>query len=340
MKAAVLVKNGKASEAFQVQEIEDVQAKEGQVLVKSEAFGLNFADVMARNGLYREAPPLPSVLGYDFVGRVIDVGSPELNHWMGKRVAGLSRFGAYASLIATQSDGIVEISEDLDAAKATALGTQYATAYHSAFQLTQLQAGDRVLIHAAAGGVGTALVQLALWKGCTIFATAGSDEKIASLKKAGVHHPINYRKHDYEKEVSRLLAGKRLDLTFNPIAGSTFKKDLRLLGSSGRMVLFGAAERSGKKGGKWATLRFLWSMGLLMPILLMAKSRSILGVNMLKVADHRPERIGSALRDLVELLDKGIIDPKVGEIVGIEDLARAHDDLEHRRTEGKIAVKW
>ena len=340
MKAAVLVKNGKAAEAFQIKEIPDVQAKAGQVLVQSEAFGLNFADVMARNGLYREAPPLPSVLGYDFVGRVVATGSPELNYWLGKRVAGLSRFGAYAELIATQADGIVEISESLDAAKATALGTQYATAYHSACQLTKLHAGDRVLIHAAAGGVGTALVQLALWKGCTIFATAGSDEKIETLKKAGVHYPINYRKKDYESEVKRLLAGKRLDLTFNPIAGSTFKKDLRLLGSSGRMILFGAAERSGKKGGKLATLKFLWSMGLMMPILLMAKSRSIMGVNMLKVADHRPERIGAALQDLVELMNQGIIDPKVGEIVGINDLARAHDDLEHRRTEGKIAVKW
>lgn len=340
MKAAVLKKIGKASEAFEIREVEDPKPKDGEVLVKIEAFGLNFADVMARNGLYREAPPLPSILGYDFVGRVIETTHKDQEHLLNKRVAGLSRFGSYAELVATRAEGMVIIPEDLDAAKATALGTQYATAFHSACQMTNLQKGDKVLIHAAAGGVGTALIQLARWKGCTIFGTVGSDEKAKHILKLGAHHAINYRESNYEEKINELLGGQRLDLTFNPIAGSTFKKDLKLLGSGGRMILFGAAERSGMKGGKLATYRFLWKMGLLMPILLMAKSRSIIGVNMLKVADHRPQLIGNALLELTQLLEKGVIDPQIGGVFEVKDIAKAHELLETRKTKGKIAVKW
>ncbi|MEO0405235.1 MAG: zinc-binding dehydrogenase, partial [Bacteroidota bacterium] len=261
MKAAVLVKHGKASTAFEIKEIEDVKANPDQVLVQTEAFGLNFADVMARNGLYREAPPLPSVIGYDFVGKVIQAPE-EFNHLLGKRVAGLCRFGGYAELIATHPQAVAIVPEDMNAAEATALGTQYATAYHAACQITQFHDGDKVLIHAAAGGVGTALIQLAKWKGCEIFGTVGSDEKVEHIKSMGVDHAINYRKTDYASEIKKILGESRLDLTFNPIAGSTFKKDLKLIGSGGRLVLFGAAERSGMKG-MMPTYRFLYKMGLI-----------------------------------------------------------------------------
>ncbi|NQX92241.1 MAG: zinc-binding dehydrogenase [Flavobacteriales bacterium] len=338
MKAAVLVKHGNASTAFEIREVDDIKANPEQVLVETEAFGLNFADVMARNGLYREAPPLPAVLGYDFVGRVIQAPK-DFQHLMGRRVAGLCRFGGYAKLIATHPLAVAEVPEDMNAAEATALGTQYATAYHAACQITQLHEGDKVLIHAAAGGVGTALIQLAKWKKCEISGTVGSDEKVAHIKSLGVHHAINYRKSDYAQEIKKILGETRLDLTFNPIAGSTFKKDLKLVGSGGRLVLFGAAERSGMKG-LLPTYRFLFKMGLIMPILLMAKSRSILGVNMLKIADHRPEMIGKALAELVELHGKGIIKPHIGGVFNIKDIAIAHQQLEERKTQGKLAVKW
>lgn len=340
MKAVVLKKIGKANEAFEIREVQDPEPKEGEVVVQVEAFGLNFADVMARNGLYREAPPLPSILGYDFVGRVIKTTSKDHAHLLNKRVAGLSRFGSYAELVATRAEGMVVIPEHFDAAKSTALGTQYATAFHSACQMTNLQKGDKVLIHAAAGGVGTALIQLARWKGCTIFGTVGSDDKAQHILDLGADYAINYRESDYEQKIKEILKGERLDLTFNPIAGSTFKKDMRLLGSAGRMILFGAAERSGMKGGKLATFKFLWKMGLMMPILLMAKSRSIIGVNMLKVADHKPQLIGDALLELTKLLEQEIIDPQIGGVFDVKDIAKAHDLLERRKTKGKIAVKW
>ncbi len=340
MRAAFLIKNGKASEAFEIREVEKPEVKKGQVLIKGETFGLNFAEVMARQGLYREAPPLPFIPGYDMVGRVEVVGEGVDKSWIGKRVAALSRFGTYAEYVSTYTQGITEIPEDMDAGEATALCVQYTTAYYSACILNNLMPGDRVLIHAAAGGVGTALIQLCLWKGCKILGTAGSDEKLDKLRKAGVHHPINYRKGDYFEEAKKILGDKRIDVTFNPIAGTTFKKDLKLLGSGGRLVLFGAAELSGNKPGKLTTLSFLWKMGLIMPLLLMAKSRSIIGVNVLKVGDHKPELLQHCMRELIQLWKDGVIKPHVGQEFSINELAAAHEMLEMRKSTGKLVVRW
>ncbi|WP_306641473.1 quinone oxidoreductase family protein [Sanyastnella coralliicola] len=340
MKAAVLTTNGNAFDSFEIRDLDKPTPQEGQVLIKVEAFGLNFADVMARRGLYREAPPLPSVIGYDLVGKVEAVGSGVDTSLIGERVAGMSRFGSYAEYCATQASGVAVVPDDMPAAEACALGTQYCTAWYAAFQATNMNPGERVLIHAAAGGVGTALVQLAQWKGCEIFATAGSDEKIQLLKDRGVQHVINYRTQDYEEEIKKILGEKRLDMTFNAIAGSTFKKDMRLIGAGGRVVIYGAAERAGKKGGKWATINMLRKMGLLIPLLRMAKSQALIGVNMLKIADHRPQRIAEALEELVKLYQEGVIKPQSGGEYSVNELAQAHDDLEYRRTTGKLAVRW
>ncbi len=340
MRAAVLVRNGNAADAFEIREMKRPVPKSGEVCIRVEAFGLNFADVMARQGLYREAPPLPSVLGYDLVGTIEEVGPGADDTLVGKRVAAMTRFGAYAEYCVTRLTGVVEVPAELGLAEACAFGTQYTTAWHAAFQSTNIHRGERVLIHAAAGGVGTALTQLALWKGCEIYATAGSEEKIQQLREMGVHHPINYRETDYEEAIRKLLGEARLDLSFNAIAGSTFKKDMRLLGAGGRLVLYGAAERAGMKGGKLATLRLLWKMGLFIPLLCMAKSQSIVGVNMLKIADHKPERIAEGLERLMELYQEGVIAPRSGGVYPIDRLAEAHEALEERHTTGKLAVQW
>lgn len=340
MKAAVLIRNGDAANAFEIRQVERPVPQSGDVCIHVEAFGLNFADVMARQGLYREAPPLPSILGYDLVGTVVETGSEADQHWVGKRVAAMARFGAYAEYCVTRVTGIVEVPDNMGAAEACAIGTQYTTAWYAAFQATSMHPGERVLIHAAAGGVGTALTQLALWKGCEIYGTAGSDEKIEQLRDMGVHHPINYRETNYEDSIRKKLGEARLDITFNAIAGSTFKKDRRLLGAGGRLVLYGAAERAGMKGGKLATLRLLWKMGLVIPLLCMAKSQSIVGVNMLKIGDHKPERISEGLKRLMELHKEGVIAPRSGGLYPVEELAEAHRALEERQTTGKLAVHW
>src|SRR5665647_590951 len=204
MKAVFLIKNGAAATAFAIREIPTPNPQAGQVLIKVEAFGLNFADVMARNGMYKEAPPLPCVLGYDVAGTVAATGATVTNVKTGDRVTAMTRFGGYAEYAVTDARATAIIPATLDAAAATAMTTQFCTAYFAAAEMVNLHRGDKVLIQSGAGGVGTALIQFAKYKQCEIFSTAGTEEKLQYLSALGVHHPINYTTHDFETEVKKI----------------------------------------------------------------------------------------------------------------------------------------
>jgi NADPH:quinone reductase-like Zn-dependent oxidoreductase len=339
-KAWFLVKNGNSSEAFELRTIDLPPPGEGEVLIESEGFGLNFAEVMARLGLYREAPPLPFVPGYECVGRVMATGPGVTEDLAGKRVVAMARFGSYARHVLTKASGVAEIPEGMGAAEASAFAVQFTTAYYSAMHAMRLLPGERVLVHAGAGGVGAALIQLCKLAGCEVFATAGSDEKLIVMRQLGADHVVNYRKEDYEVVFRNILGSKRMDAGFNAVGGKTFKKDLKLLGSGGRLVIFGAAQRASSSAGIWPTIKLLWDMGLVMPIMLMAKSRSLIGVNALKLADHRPDIIAHCMRESVKLAAEGKVKPLVGAEFNSGQLAEAHALLESRQSVGKVFVKW
>ena len=340
MKAVFLTQNGDAQKAFEIKETEKPKIKHlDDVLIKVEAFGLNYADVMARNGLYREAPPMPSILGYEVVGLVEAVGADCDQSLIGKRVVCFTRFGGYAEYAITKQFG-VSVVNDMDAGVALSIATQYVTAYYMTHITTNLYEGDKVMIHAGAGGVGTALIQLCKLKGCTVFANAGSPEKLDYIKKQGADYAINYRTEDYEAEINKVLKKDRLDCTFNPIAGSTFKKDFGLIGSAGKVILFGGSERSGKKWGILSTLNFVRKMGLMLPIGLMMRSKSVIGVNMLKVGDNKPKLLTKCLTEVTQLIKDGKLNPHVGGVFPADKIGDAHDLLESRKSVGKIIVKW
>lgn len=339
MKAIYLTKKGASESAFEIRETEKPRPQADEVLIRVEAFGLNYADVMARNGLYREAPPLPSVIGYEVVGVIEKVGADMSEDWLGKRVVAFTRFGGYASYAVSKKFGFAEIG-DMDADTALCIATQYVTAYYMANQMNNLHQEDRVLIHAGAGGVGGALIQLCKRKGCIVYATAGSDAKLQYMKDIGADFVVNYRSADYKKELKSILGKERLDVTFNPIAGSTFKKDFSLLGSGGRIVLFGGSERSGKKWGFLSTLNFVRKMGLVIPIATMMRSKSIIGVNMLKIGDNRPKMLKFCMDEVVQMVNDNSVKPHVGATFQAEDIAKAHDLLENRSSIGKITVHW
>ena len=340
MKAVFLVKNGSANQAFEIRETEKPSVGDQDVLIEIEAFGLNYAEVMARLGLYRDAPPLPFIPGYDCVGRVVDVGENADKNWINKRVAAMMRFGSYAEYGVANQDAIVAIGEDLAAGVGAAIGVQYNTAYYSACESVNLFEGDTVLIHAAAGGVGTALVQLAQWKSCRIIGIAGSDEKIEHLKKSGVHLAINRKKENYLEVIEREFGKECVDVSFNAVAGTTFKKDMKLLNAGGRLVLFGASQRSSTGKSKMADMQLLWSMGILFPIFLVGSSKSIIGVNMLRIADAKPQVLKRVMHEVVKLIEQGILAPQSGGEYSVTDIAKAHEWLEKGKTSGKVIVKW
>ena len=338
MKAIFLVKNGAANTAFEIRETPTPVPGYGEVLIKVEAFGLNFADVMARRGMYKEAPPKPCVLGYDVAGTIAATGEGVQHLQPGNRVTAMTRFGGYAEYAITQAQATAAIPGHMEATLATALATQYCTAYFAAAEMTSLHPGDQVLIQSGAGGVGSALIQYALHKGCTVFSTAGSTEKLALLSAAGVHHPINYRTEDFAQEVKKITGGKGLDVIFDAVGGSSVKKGFRSLKAGGRIVCYGAAAMNGVNifGKIKAGLGF----GFYHPAMLMMPSKSIIGINMLKVADEKPEMISRCLKEVLKLVEADVFKPSIGKVFPATEIAAAHEYLENRQSTGKIAMQW
>jgi NADPH:quinone reductase-like Zn-dependent oxidoreductase len=338
MNAAFLVRTGAADKAFEIRQTPTPQVTGSQLLIKVEAFGLNFADVMSRQGLYRDAPKRPFIPGYDICGRVVATGPDADAEILGKRVVALTRFGGYAEYAVTDALACAEIPENYPAAEACALATQYCTALYAAEHCVNLQPGDNVLFHAAAGGVGIALGQLAELKGCNAFGIVSSTDKAAWLQARTRVVPIINKNGDYFSQIKRALGGNFVDVAFNSVGGSTFKKDLSLLRPGGRSVLYGAAERSGQKGGFFATLNLVFQFGFFTPISLMMQSKAIAGINLLRIADHKPQLLKKLFDDVVQLAKEEKIHPHSAGVFTLNQLAEAHAALENRKTIGKVAV--
>lgn len=334
-----LIKKADADKAFELREFDLPAIQEKEVIVEVEAFGLNYADVMARRGLYREAPPMPCIVGYEAVGKVVEVGAQCDPNLVGQRVVAFCRFGGYAKHLITDEYAVVPVGNE-DAIELLALCTQGVTAYYMAEYLTPVYKNDTVLVHAAAGGVGTILIQLAKRRGAKVIAKVGRSEKETLVKALGADAVVNYRTGDYVEQVKKALDGDRLDVSYNPVAGSTFKKDMSLLGSGGRMILFGGSELSGGKLGIFSALAFLFKMGRILPIALMMRSKNVLGVNMLKIADNKPEVMEHCLKEVVQLYKDGNIQPQSGGMFAANQLAEAHAALESGKTTGKLGIKW
>ena len=333
--AIFLVKKGEAKHAFMRKEITLPPLNKGEVIIHSEAFGLNYADVMARNGLYREAPPMPCVIGYEVVGKVLSVGPEGNSDLIGKRVLAFCRFGGYGRHVITTEMALAPIDK-MPASEVLALSTQGVTAYYMTDYLAPIQRGDRVLIHAAAGGVGTILIQLAKLRGAEVIAKVGSAKKEVIVKNIGADHAINYKTQDY---IDGINDRKKIDASFNPIGGSTFKKDWNHLAPGGKLYLFGGAELSGRFG-IFSSLNFLRKMGIVLPAALMMTSKSILGVNMLKIADKKPRIMQECLVKLMELYLHKKIKVIVDKVYNVNDISAAHAHLESGKSIGKISVVW
>lgn len=334
-----LVRKGIAERAFELRSFNLPELKSNQVLVDVQAFGLNYADVMARLGLYREAPPMPCVIGYEVVGIISEVGDQVNKELIGKRVVGFCRFGGYSKQVITENYA-VSVIDEMDAGVALSLATQFVTAYYMVHRSANVQKGERILIHAAAGGVGTALIQLCKLKGAHVIAKVSSKEKEKLVRSLGADEVINYKEGAYEKQVSDCLNSEKLDVSFNPVAGGTFKKDWSLLGTGGRMVLFGGSDLSNGKWGLLSTLNFVRKMGFVVPIGLMMRSKSIIGINMLKIADFKPQVLTQCLNEVVLMVKQGQIHPVVGGVYKQNDLKTAHRLLEEGKTVGKLIIEW
>ena len=339
MKAIQLQRHGDSHKAFNIIETEKPSPNAGEVLIKVASSGLNFADVLARRGLYADAPPMPSILGYDVSGVIEEVGEGVEDLEKGQRVTALSRFGGYAEYVSTMREGVAVIPDDMDFNEATAYATQGCTAYFCAEECTSLHAGDKVVVHAAAGGVGSLLVQIAKHHGCFIYGTASSS-KIEYLKNLGVDHPIDYTKSEFHAIIKENHP-EGIDVIFDSLGGKTFRRGMSVLGPGGRMISFGAASQiSGTDTSKIKALGVALNFGLYSPIPLLMQSKSIITVNMLRIADHRPHVFKHVLDEVVRMAGKKILKAQVSKVFPASEIGNAHDFLESRSSIGKVAISW
>lgn len=334
MKAFYLVKNGKAETAFELRDINIPEIGNDEVGVIVEAFGINFADVVARLGNYQDCPPLPCVVGYEAVGRVDKVGKNVNSVKPGDRVLVFTRFGGYSQYVVQKENALAKIADDMDTGKALALATQYSTAYYACAVATNVLPHETVLIHAGAGGVGTALIQLCKLKQAKIYATAGSESKLEYCRKQGADIAINYTKEDFSTVIK-----EPIDVAFDSLGADNFRKSYKLLNRGGRIVGYGASSMTDAKN-VFSKAKMGLEFGIYHPAQLIMESRSMIGVNMLRIADYKPDTLKYCMENVIQLLEEGKIDPHVGGMYKATELAQAHSDMENRKTIGKIGVIW
>jgi NADPH:quinone reductase-like Zn-dependent oxidoreductase len=338
VRALVITEHG-APEVLKVEERPDPEPGPGEVRVAVKAAGINFADLLARMGLYEDAPKPPCVVGYEFAGDIESVGEGVTGFKPGQRVLGGSRFGAYAELVVTGASELVPLPDDWSYDEGAAFVVHYVTAYAGLVRYGSLREGESVLLHAAAGGVGIASTQVARAEGAgTIYGTA-SASKHDAIRGLGVDHPIDYSKQDFRKEVRRIAGEDQpLDVVMDAIGGSSFRKSWSLLGAGGRLVCFGASSMmQGEKRSVRRMAGALAGMPIFHPVPMMRSSRAVIGLNMLRLWDAK----GSFDEYLVPLragIENGKLRPVVAEAFPLERGADAHRYLAERKNIGKVVL--
>jgi NADPH:quinone reductase-like Zn-dependent oxidoreductase len=341
VKALVLTGTG-GPEVLQVQERPEPAVGPGEIRIAVKAAGVNFADTMARVGLYPDAPKTPCVLGYEVSGEVESVGEGVTDRKVGERVFAGTRFGGQAELVSVPAEQAFPLPERLSFEQGAAIVVNYATAYAALVVMGGLREGDRVLIHAAAGGVGVAATQIARNIGAEIFGTA-SPAKHEAIRAQGVTHAIDYRDHNFEEETMRLTGGEGVDLVIDALGPTSFRKDYRLLRPGGRLVMYGISEatREGRRSIQ-AALRGLVRMPLAtMPwwksLSMMNENKGVFGLNMLSWWEREGD-LNRAIEPLIPELEAGRLEPVVAEAFPFERAGDAHMFIGERRNVGKVVL--
>jgi NADPH:quinone reductase-like Zn-dependent oxidoreductase len=324
-------------DVFELREAPDPEPKAGEIRIRVAATGVNFADVMARLGLYPDAPPRPMVVGYEVAGVVDALGDGVKGFAVGDRVLSLCRFGGYADVVCVPTVQAVSIPEGVSFEKAAAIPVNYLTAWIMLVHIGNLHRGERVLIHAAAGGVGVAAVQIAKWRGAEIIGTA-SASKHPRLRDLGVAHCIDYHTQDFEAEVKRITGGRGVHVAIDAVGGKSFGKSYRSLAPLGRLFMFGVSTMAvGDKRSVIAALRGLLQMRPFRPVPLMNDNKGVFGVNMGHLWEHAEELHGMLL-EMRGLVEQGVLDPVVDKTFGFDKAGEAHAYLQAHKNFGKVLL--
>ncbi len=356
MRALWIRKHG-GPDVLEVRESPDPEVTPGHVRIQVRAAGLNFAEVMARQGIYPAAPKPPCVVGYEGAGVIDQVGEGVGDLAEGQRAMFISRFGGHSSVVVVPRHQVVPIPDGLDFEHAAAMPVNYLTAHQMLFRVRRIIPGDRVLIHAAAGGVGTAALQLCRmldgplgadapdnpYRGpdgarrVTTFGTA-SAAKHDYVRAQGCDHPIDYRSVDYVEVVRELTAGDGVDLVCDPLGGADWQKGYSLLRPGGVLICFGFA--NGAQPGRrnlFKLLGQLLKVRKFNPMDMMGHNRAVAGVDLGSLWEHEAH-IHDGLRQIVAYWEAGHARPHLDGVFPFREATEAFGRLEHGRNMGKVVL--
>ncbi len=335
MKSLYITRYG-GPDVLQLREEADPSPAAGQVRIRVQRAGLNFAEVSARVGLYPDSPKPPMVPGYEVAGVIDAVGSGVTKVREGDRVLAFTRFGGHADTVVVDELLTAGIPEAMSFDEAAALPVNYLTAYHMLFHVHVLKPGEKVLVHMAAGGVGQAVIQLSRRvEGVELFGTA-SAPKHDFLREVGVHHPIDYRTLDYVEEVGRITGGRGVDLVLDALGGPDWSKGYELLAPAGHLICFGWSNmvQSEKRNVFRVATQFVQQRRF-SPMGLMEANRTVSGVNMGRLWGETA-LLRRHLDRLLELAEQGHIKPHVDKVFALSEAEDAHRYMQERRNVGKI----
>jgi NADPH2:quinone reductase len=311
-------------EVLKVVDLEKPTPKGQEVLIEVHAIGVNYADTARREGEYVVKTPLPFVPGAEVAGVVVEVGDLVTNIKVGTRVVTLIESGGYSEYALADERGLIPLVDELNYQQAVALPLQGLSAYHILKTMGRLEKGETVLVHAAAGGVGTIAVQLAkLFGAGKVIATASSEEKRDLAREMGADVVVNYTKEGWEEEVLEATDGKGVDVALEMAGGDVFYKTMKCLATFGRLVIYGVA--SGEQS------RFY-------PSSLMARNQSVIGFFLPQIL-RKPELLKPSLEELFTYLAEGKLRLTIGEVFPLEEAAHVHTLMQSRKTKGKLVLE-
>jgi len=311
------------TDKLELVDVESPVAGPGQVLIDVEACGVNYADIMMRRGLYGGGPAPRFIPGLEVAGTVARAGDGVTKVVPGQRVMALVPHGGYAEQVVASSAGVMPRPEGMSARSAAAFPVNYFTADFALHFAGNVKPGQTVLIHAAAGGVGTAVVQLAKIAGARVIATASSSEKLERVRALGADICIDYTKEDFLAVVRDATDGEGVELVLESVGGDVFDKSLAALRSLGRLVVFGIASADVRRPDSRELLfRNLWVIGLHLGMLML-----------------QPDAVEQASERLFGLLATGRIVPQIGHVLRLEEAVRAQTLLGERSNYGKVILE-
>jgi NADPH:quinone reductase-like Zn-dependent oxidoreductase len=335
MRALVLVKHGSPEQALEVRDWPDCHPAQGQLQIDVRAAGLNFADIVARVGLYPDTPKTPCVMGYEVAGVVDAIGPGVEGFEPGQRVIAATRFKGFAQKVAADAVNTLPLPDELGFEQGAALPVNYGTAYAAIELMASVREEETVLVHAAAGGVGIAALQLLRERGATVIGTA-SAVKHDAVRAQGAKYVIDYRTQDVKQEVDRITGGKGVDVVLDALG--EFRRSYSMLAPGGRLVIYGASNIvTGDRRSIPRAIKEVATMPRFSALKLMNENKAVMGLNLLHWWDKRGS-LEEFMRPLTGLLERGVINPVVSESFPLSRAADAHRFMQERKNVGKVVL--